>query len=37
MLDETGSPVFAFHDLDYIPFGFSSDTAPYIEVCAGFI
>jgi hypothetical protein len=31
MLDDEGGSIFAFHDLDYIPFGFSSDTAPYIE------
>jgi hypothetical protein len=31
MLDDEGESIFAFHDLDYIPFGFSSDTAPYIE------
>lgn len=31
MLDDEGDSIFAFHDLDYIPFGFSSDTAPYIE------
>jgi hypothetical protein len=31
MFDGEGGSLFAFHDLDYIPFGFSSDTAPYIE------
>jgi hypothetical protein len=31
MIDDDGDFIFAFHDLDYIPFGFSSDTAPYIE------
>ncbi|KAF2707920.1 hypothetical protein K504DRAFT_492521 [Pleomassaria siparia CBS 279.74] len=31
MLDEQGCALFAFQDLDYVPFGFSSDTAPYIE------
>lgn len=34
MENEDGSPMFAFHDLDYIPFGFSSSTAPYIETPA---
>jgi hypothetical protein len=31
MIDNEGDSIFAFHDLDYIPFGFSSSTAPYIE------
>ncbi|KAF1965554.1 hypothetical protein BU23DRAFT_561008 [Bimuria novae-zelandiae CBS 107.79] len=29
--DQEGAALFAFHDLNYIPFGFSSDEAPYIE------
>jgi hypothetical protein len=32
---EDGMPIFAFQDLDYIPFGFSSSTAPYIETGPG--
>jgi len=35
MNDEDGNPVFAFQDLDYIPFGFSSHLAPYIETGPG--
>jgi len=31
MNDEDGNPLFAFQHLDYIPFGFSSELAPYIE------
>jgi hypothetical protein len=31
MDDEDGDPIFAFQHLDYIPFGFSSHEAPYIE------
>jgi hypothetical protein len=31
MIDEDWTPMFAFQHLDYIPFGFSSDEAPYIE------
>jgi hypothetical protein len=34
MNDNDGTPIFAFHDLNYIPFGFSSNTAPYIETPA---
>lgn len=34
MDDEDGNPMFAFHDLDYIPFGFGSSEAPYIETPA---
>lgn len=34
MDDDNGMPIFAFHDLDYIPYGFSSSTAPYIETPA---
>ncbi|KAF4637033.1 hypothetical protein G7Y89_g1031 [Cudoniella acicularis] len=35
MNDQDGAPMFAFQDLDYIPFGFSTSTAPYIETSAG--
>ncbi|QDS71056.1 hypothetical protein FKW77_008646 [Venturia effusa] len=35
MNDEDGDPVFAFQDLDYIPFGSSSHLAPYIETGPG--
>jgi hypothetical protein len=35
MNDEDGNPIFAFQDLDYIPFGFSSHLAPYIETGPG--
>ncbi|TID26399.1 hypothetical protein E2P81_ATG00876 [Venturia nashicola] len=35
MNDEDGNPLFAFQDLDYIPFGFSSHLAPYIETGPG--
>jgi hypothetical protein len=35
MIDEDGNPMFAFQDLDYIPFGFSSHLAPYIETGPG--
>jgi hypothetical protein len=35
MNNEDGTPVFAFQDLDYIPFGFSSSEAPYIETGPG--
>jgi hypothetical protein len=35
MIDEDGNPLFAFQDLDYIPFGFSSNEAPYIETGPG--
>jgi hypothetical protein len=35
MNDEDGTPIFAFQDLDYIPFGFSSNEAPYIETGPG--
>jgi hypothetical protein len=35
MEDENGNPMFAFQDLDYIPFGFSSNEAPYIETGPG--
>lgn len=31
MNDQDGTPMFAFQDLDYIPFGFSGKEAPYIE------
>jgi len=34
MEDSDGSPMFAFHDLDYIPSGFSGTLAPYIETPA---
>jgi hypothetical protein len=35
MNDENGAPMFAFQHLDYIPFGFSSSEAPYIETGPG--
>jgi hypothetical protein len=35
MNDEDGNPMFAFQHLDYIPFGFSSNEAPYIETGPG--
>lgn len=35
MQDEEWGPLFAFQDLDYIPFGFSSHEAPYIETGPG--
>jgi tRNA G46 methylase TrmB len=35
MEDDNGNPMFAFQDLDYIPFGFSSNEAPYIETGPG--
>lgn len=35
MNDEDGTPMFAFQHLDYIPFGFSSNEAPYIETGPG--
>ncbi|RDI81047.1 hypothetical protein Vi05172_g9011 [Venturia inaequalis] len=35
MNDEDGNPMFAFQDIDYIPFGFSSHLAPYIETGPG--
>jgi hypothetical protein len=31
MEDEFDTPLFAFHDLSYIPYGFGSSEAPYIE------
>lgn len=31
MDDSDGEPLFAFQDLDYIPFGYSGVQAPYIE------
>ena len=31
MEDEWETPMFAFHDLDYIPSGFGGVLAPYIE------
>jgi len=34
MEDSDGTPTFAFHDLDYIPSGFSGTLAPYIETPA---
>ncbi|KAJ7164873.1 hypothetical protein C8R46DRAFT_1035553 [Mycena filopes] len=33
--DEWTTPTFAFHDLDYIPSGYSGILAPYIETSAG--
>lgn len=30
-MDDYGRPLFAFQDLDYIPFGYSGVLAPYIE------
>ena len=35
MEDSDGNHMFAFHDLDYIPSGFSGVLAPYIETTAG--
>ncbi|KAJ7146591.1 hypothetical protein C8R44DRAFT_17043 [Mycena epipterygia] len=35
MDDEWETPTFAFHDLDYIPSGYSSILAPYIETGPG--
>lgn len=35
MYDEEGNSIFAFHDLDYIPSGYSGITAPYIPTLAG--
>ncbi|RDW92639.1 hypothetical protein BP5796_02033 [Coleophoma crateriformis] len=35
MNDDNGIPLFAFQDLDYIPFGYGTTTAPYIETSAG--
>ncbi|TVY85111.1 hypothetical protein LSUE1_G000440 [Lachnellula suecica] len=37
MDDDGGNPMieFAFHDLDYIPFGYGGTTAPYIETSGG--
>jgi hypothetical protein len=35
MEDEFDTPLFAFHDLDYIPSGFSTVEAPYIETPVG--
>ncbi|KAJ7721035.1 hypothetical protein B0H16DRAFT_379531 [Mycena metata] len=35
MDDEWTTPTFAFHDLDYIPSGYSGILAPYIETSAG--
>jgi hypothetical protein len=35
MYADDGAPLFAFQDLDYIPFGFSSNEAPYIETSVG--
>jgi hypothetical protein len=34
MADEFDMPMFAFHDLNYIPYGFGSSEAPYIETPA---
>ena len=34
MADEFDMPVFAFHDLDYIPWGLGGIVAPYIETPA---
>jgi hypothetical protein len=31
MEDEWATPLFAFHELDYIPFGYGGVHAPYIE------
>lgn len=33
--DEWDMPVFAFHDLDYIPSGYGGILAPYIETGPG--
>ncbi|KAH6723565.1 hypothetical protein BKA61DRAFT_664292 [Leptodontidium sp. MPI-SDFR-AT-0119] len=35
MEDSDGEPMFAFQDLDYIPFGYSGILAPYIETGPG--
>ncbi|CZT45764.1 uncharacterized protein RSE6_06106 [Rhynchosporium secalis] len=35
MEDSDGEPMFAFGDLDYIPFGYSGIVAPYIETGPG--
>lgn len=35
MNDPDGEPMFAFQDLDYIPFGYSGILAPYIETGPG--
>ncbi len=35
MDDSDGNAMFAFQDLDYIPFGFSGTLAPYIETGPG--
>ncbi|KAL5400172.1 hypothetical protein PMIN06_000108 [Paraphaeosphaeria minitans] len=35
MDDSDGRPLFAFQDLDYIPFGYSGILAPYIETGPG--
>jgi hypothetical protein len=35
MEHEDGTPMFAFQDLDYIPYGYSGTLAPYIETSAG--
>jgi hypothetical protein len=35
MHDEDGIPTFAFHDLDYMPWGVGGITAPYIETTVG--
>jgi len=35
MNDDDGNPMFAFQDLDYIPYGYSGIIAPYIETSAG--
>lgn len=35
MDDSDGEPLFAFQDLDYIPFGYSGLLAPYIETGPG--
>jgi hypothetical protein len=34
-IDEWDMPVFAFHDLDYIPSGYGGILAPYIETGVG--
>jgi hypothetical protein len=33
--DEWETPIFAFHDLDYIPSGYGGILAPYIETGPG--
>lgn len=35
MVDDEGNSLFAFQDLDYLPIGFNSTTAPYIETPIG--